>query len=286
MQGNKFLSLFIVFFLFQQFSFCQLQALDDNHEKIAKLRLKTEKRKIKQGTHILSFYAVNNQYPLIIKDPSLLLSKEISKGFPRSFGRSLGGTVDALYINYQYTLPKNFFVESGFQYLKYWTNFRTDEWVSEMFDNVSGFSTFSFSLGGGYRFIGENNLRFFDIHTGFTLGVTDNKIGSGQSHSYVWFYQDGNGNAGVMNYSWQYRITSRYSLGFYLGISKDIRINENLYVSARYHYQFGKNSELTEHIINYDLPTIGINNSVRASVTAKGQMFGLGLRWLFDRKQE
>jgi len=282
---NYFKLLFVLAFCGND-SFCQEFVTKTSSDFNAKTALKSKKRKINQGKHIISFYGVNNQYPLIIKDPSLLLADEIYKGFSPSFGRGLGATVDALYINYQYTLPKNFFVESGFQYLKYWTNFRTDKWIAGFNDNLSGFSTLSFSIGSGFRFVGENNLRFFDVHAGFTLGITDNKIGSGQSFSNSFPYQDGNGNIGVMNYAWQYRIISRHSFGFYFGFSKDIRITKNLYVTARYHYQFGKNSELTEHIINYNLPTLGINNTVRASVTAKGQMFGVGLRWFFDKKQE
>lgn len=249
----------------------------------SKTELKSKNRKIEKHKHLLSFYGVNNQYPLIIKDPSLILADEIFKGFPPSFGRRLGATIDALYINYQFTLPKNFFVESGFQYLKYWTNFRTNKWIADYYDNRSGFSTLSFSLGSGYRFIGENNLRFFDVHAGFTLGITDNKVGAVQSHSGSFPYQDGNGNIDVVDYAWQYRIKSRFSLGFYLGVSKDIRITKNLYATARYHYQFGKNSELTEHFIQYNIPTLGVNEVVRASNTAKGQMFGIGLRWLFDK---
>lgn len=283
MTQSKFIAAFVVCFVFNNFLFCQESKDTLQRIQMSKTELKAKKREIEKNKHLISFYAVNNQYPLIIKDPSLLLANEISKGFPPAFGRSLGGTVDALFINYQYTLPKNFFVESGFQYLKYWTNFRTDEWIVKAYDNLSGFSTLSFSFGGGYRLVGEHNLRFFDVHAGFTMGITDNKIGSGQSFSGSLPYQDGNGNSGVLEYAWQYKIISRTSFGFYLGVSKDIRITKNLYATARYHFQLGKNSKLTEHFIQYNIPTLGINEVVRASNTAKGQMFGIGLRWFFDK---
>jgi hypothetical protein len=273
-----------VLFFFSSFAVCQ-EADDQFPTRVdSNAELKAKKRKIDANKHLLSFYGVNNQYPLIIKDPSLLLADEIFKGLPPSFGRRLGWTVDALFINYQYTLPKNFFVESGFQYLKYWSNFRTDKWIAEYYDNLGGFSTLSFSIGTGYRFVGENNLRFFDFHTGFTLGITDNKVGTGQSYSDSFPYQDGSGNVGIVNYLVEYRIKSRTCLGFYLGLSKDIRITKNLFATARYHYQFGKNSELTDHFIQYNIPTLGINEVVRASSTAKGQLVGVGLRWLFDKE--
>ncbi|MGM0477813.1 MAG: hypothetical protein ACQERC_01225 [Bacteroidota bacterium] len=209
----------------------------------------SHKRLIKPGTHIISAFASSNQYPLIIKDPSILLYSEITRGF--TFKKPYFNTVDALYVNYQYTLPKNFFLEGAFKYLKYWTYFETNDWIIDFYDHLSGFSTLSFSLGGGFRFVGQNNLRFFDLHAGLSFGITDNPIGNGQYLSNSVTYQDGNGNQGTLNYSWQYQFISRYSLGFYLGLSKDIRVTKNLYVTARYHYQFGKNSELTEHTINF-----------------------------------
>lgn len=240
-----------------------------------------ERRLIANGTHIISFLAANNQYPLIIKDPSFLLDGEITRGIP--LRKPFFNIVDGLYINYQYSLPKNVFLESGFKYLKYWTYFETNEWILNYYDHLSGFSTLSFSIGGGYRLIGKNNLRFFDLHSGFSLGITDNQIGSGQSLSNYVNYKDNNGNPEVLSYSWQYQIISRYSLGFYLGVSKDIRVTKNLYATVRYHYQFGKKSELTDHLINYYASALNYSNTVRASNTAKGQMIAIGLRWLFDK---
>ncbi|MCC5924799.1 MAG: hypothetical protein JJT77_13530 [Crocinitomicaceae bacterium] len=240
-----------------------------------------ERRSIANGTHIISFLAANNQYPLIIKDPSLLMDGEITRGIP--LRKPFFNIVDGLYINYQFSLPKNIFLEAGFKYLKYWTYFETNEWVLNYYDHLSGFSTLSFSFGGGYRLIGKNNLRFFDLHSGFSLGITDNQKGSGQSLSNYVNYIDNNGNLEELSYSWQYQITSRYSLGFYLGASKDIRVTKNLYTTVRYHYQFGKSSELTDHVINYNISSLNLSNTVRASNTAKGQMVAIGLRWLFDK---
>jgi hypothetical protein len=243
------------------------------------LELKSKKRLIPRGAHILTLALSNNTYPLIINDPSLLLASEISRKITDPFVQY----ADALYINYQFTLPHHFFVESGFKYLKHWTYFRTNEWVAKHYYNISGFSTLSFSLGTGYRIVGDNNLRFFDLHTGFTLGIADNPIGNGDAFSNAIEYIDNNGQAGVLSYAWQYQIISKYSLGFYLGVSKDIRLTKNLYATARYHYQFGKNSQLTEHQISYDVPTLNLYNTVRGGNSAKGQMIAIGLRWLFDK---
>ncbi|RFC55670.1 hypothetical protein [Brumimicrobium aurantiacum] len=248
-----------------------------NYFSTDKIQERTNKRYIEPGTHILTLALSNNRYPLIIKDPSALLDSEIITEFSNP-ARKLA---DALYINYQYSLPKNFFVEAGFKYLKHWTYFKTNDWAISMETDISSFSTLSFSLGSGYRFVGENNLRFFDVHAGVTLGITDNPVGNGGSFSRSFEYTDYNGNTGMFSYNLQYQITSRYSLGFYLGLSKDIRVTKNLYLTARYHYQFGENSELTGHTISYSLPTLGLYDTVKASNTAKGQMLALGLRWMF-----
>jgi|SRR5690554_43114 len=284
MKNNKNTNLLaLVFALFSFCAFTQKNSSTENDASQSKIQERAERRLIKPGTHILSLLPSNNQYPLIIHDPSVLLKRETTRGF----NKHLTFAIDALYLNYEYALPKNFFVESGFKYLKHWTYLETNDWIIKYGgfrkDFRSTFSTLSFNFGGGYRFVGENNLRFFDVHAGFSLGITDNPVGNGGSFSASKPYEDSNGDQGIMSYSWIYRISSRYYYGFYLGLSKDIRVTKNLYVTARYHYQFGKNSELTEHLINYDLPTLDINNTVRASNTAKGQMYALGLRWFFDK---
>lgn len=251
----------------------------------SKIQKRANKRLIEKGTHIISILASNNQYPFILEDPNFILDNEASKGV---FGIS-PKLVDAFYFNYEYALPKNFFIEAGYKKLYHWMNLKTvgNEKVDMVVDveaNSSLFSTHSFNLGGGYRIVGQNNLRYIDIHAGFSVGRTDNPVGSGGStFSAKLPYEDFNGDKGLMDLSWKYKISSRYYYGFHLGVSKDIRVSKNLYLTARYHYQFGKNSEVSEHLIDYTIPTLNIKESVRGSNTAKGQMFALGLRWVFDK---
>lgn len=280
MKTNKLLCFFLLFELCStSFLTYGQDAPNDLLLDTNSLELKSRKRLITKGTHILTLALSNNTYPLIINEPSLLLAPEISRKITDPFVQY----ADALYINYQFSLPHHFFIESGFKYLKHWTYFRTNEWVANHYYNISGFSTLSFSLGTGYRIVGNHNLRFLDLHTGFTLGIADNPIGNGDAFSNSIEYIDNNGQTGILSYAWQYQIKSRYNLGFYLGVSKDIRITKNLYATARYHYQFGKNSQLTEHQISYNVPTLNLYNTVRGGNSAKGQMVAIGLRWLFDK---
>jgi hypothetical protein len=247
------------------------------HQSLIKLQ-----GNIKPQTHILTIALANNQYPLIIKDPSVLLAKEIKSEMNEPNYK----LVSALNINYQFSILKNYFLESSFNSLRQWTYFKTNEWIVDMYQHVSGFSVYCFSFGGGIRIVGENKFRFFDIHSGLTIGITDNPKGKGQSFSSSFYYQDGNENIGLLSYSWQYQIISRVSYGFYIGLSKDIRITDNLFATFKYQNQFGKRHEFTNHTITYNIPTLGISETVRASNTLKGQMMCLGLRWVFSSKKE
>lgn len=239
-----------------------------------------EKRLIHPNRHIFSLIASNNQYPLILRNPSGLLQQNFTRGFD-SFT-----LLDALYINYQYTLNDNFFVETGFKYLKYNYGYETNNWMVK-YGQTSAFaslySTFSFDFGSGYRVVVNNNLRLFDVHAGVSIGITDNPVGSGGSFNASSEYTDGMGSEGIFEINSSYSITNRINFGTYFVLSKDIRITDNLYLTARYHRHFGQRSEISEHTINYSLSTLNIQNEVRANLTAKGEMYGVGLRWVFDK---
>ena len=64
----------------------------------------------------------------------------------------------------------------------------------------------------------NNNLRLFDVHTGVSLGFTDNKIGAGSDLSSSSTYIDAMGNVGTVELFAQQIITNRFNLGFYLGL--------------------------------------------------------------------
>ena len=78
MTQSKFIAAFVVCFVFNNFLFCQESKDTLQRIQMSKTELKAKKREIEKNKHLISFYAVNNQYPLIIKDPSLLLANEIA----------------------------------------------------------------------------------------------------------------------------------------------------------------------------------------------------------------
>ena len=253
-----------------------------NYFSMDNTQKRADKRYVKPGTHILGFSVSNNQHPLILHDPSVLLKAEHSE----PINKYLIFLINGWSLNYQYSFPENFFVEGNLKYMRHGTPIKLNDWVVKYAGlrnfYESNFSTISLDIGGGYRFVGKNNLRFFDVHAGFSIGMTDNPVGNGGGYSEAAPYVDGNGNKDILSIGYIYRISSRMYYGFYLGISKDIRITENLYLTARYHYQFGKKSTITEHLISYDIPSLGIKETVRGSITGKGEMLSLGLKWYFD----
>lgn len=242
---------------------------------------KFEHKPIAAKKHLLSFSASHNLYPLILETPSILMDGDL---ITRTTHRV--GLIDALYINYQYTVNPSMYLETGFKYIKHYHGYNGNIYhfinggiINDLF---SIYSTLSFDFGCGYRIITNNNFRLFDLHAGISLGMVDNKVGSGGTFSPPpSIYTDRNGNTGVLNFSSSYIITNRTNLGSYIGVSKDIRITENLYITARFHNHFGKNRSFSQHTINYSLSTIGVENEAYGRITSKGRMYALGLKWLF-----
>ncbi|MFD1553640.1 hypothetical protein DNU06_17145 [Putridiphycobacter roseus] len=240
-----------------------------------------EKAAIMPNKHILSILPSVNQYPIIFQSPPVLFEKD----HKRNLVGGIVNIVDAFYFNYEYTLNHNIFVEAGFKYLNYYTSYGTNDWLIQSGHrgtSTSAYSTYSFDFGGGYRVVMKNNLRLFDVHIGFSTAFTDNKVGTGEESYLNEPYQDGMGNIGTLEIYSNYTITKRFNLGFYIGLSKDIRVTDNLYLTARYNNSFGQNNTFSEHTFAYSLSTYGIVNEVKGNLTTKGQMYAIGLRWVFN----
>lgn len=248
--------------------------------KFKHITSKFEHKPIAAKSHLISLSASHNLYPFIVGSPSLLMNGDL---ITRTTHRL--GLIDALYINYQYTLNPNWYIETGFKYLKHYHGYNGNIYHfingGTINDLISIYSTFSFDFGCGYRIITKNNFRLFDLHAGISVGFVDNKVGSGGTFSSSSSYTDWAGNTGVLNFSSSYIITNRINMGSYIGVSKDIRITENLFLTARFHNHFGKNRSFSQHTINYSLTTIGVTNEAYGRITSKGRMYALGLKWLF-----
>src|SRR5690554_7384765 len=77
MKNNKNTNLLaLVFALFSFCAFTQKNSSTENDASQSKIQERAERGLIKPGTHILSLLPSNNQYPLIIHDPSVLLKRD------------------------------------------------------------------------------------------------------------------------------------------------------------------------------------------------------------------
>lgn len=231
-----------------------------------------------ENRHVVGFSVSNNQNPLILQNPSALLTPFYTRGF------DVFTLVDALYLNYQYNTKKNIFLEVGAKYLKYYFGFETNEWLIEngirsSFESL--YSTFSFDLGMGHSFKTKRNRDLINLHAGLNLGITDNKVGSTGMSNEQSIYTDAMGNEGLFSIQSSYVITNRTRVTIYTGFSKDIKITDNLFLTLRYNRTFGRRMTFSEHNINYSLSTFNIQNQVKANLSVKGQMYAIGIRWFF-----
>jgi hypothetical protein len=238
-----------------------------------------EKSTIAPNKHILSLLPSNNQNPLILQSQSAFLLQDTHLKAHTFFGK-----VDALYVNYQYTLKRNCFIEGGFRYVNYLNGYNGNR--AMMLAGVIGYArtvyaTYAFDVGTGFGVVVNNNLKLFNVHAGINLGIIDQKLGTYLSFQHSMPYLDGNENLGIFEISTIYTIKKKANVGFYLGLSKDIRITENLYLTGRFHNYFGSKEGFSEHVINYSLPTYNITEEVRGNLSLKGRMVALGLRWVF-----
>src|SRR5690554_4422991 len=81
-----------------------------NYFSMDNTQKRADKRYVKPGTHILGFSVSNNQHPLILHDPSVLLKAEHSE----PINKYLIFLINGWSLNYQYSFPENFFVEGIF----------------------------------------------------------------------------------------------------------------------------------------------------------------------------
>lgn len=228
--------------------------------------------------HVFGIFATNNNFPIQLQNPSLMLIQNASLGFT-----SLR-TFDAIYLTYNLNFKKNFFLETGLTYVTIFHGYKTNNWLTwnggRFFSFMSAYSALVSNFGLGYKIVTNTNKRLFDIQSGFSIGFTDNKVGSGNQVFDTFNYSDFNNNSGTVIINSNYKILNRTFGGLYFGISKEIKITENLYFAARYLSQYGFTS-ISEHNYQYTISGLGIESTVRGKITPRNRVLGLGLRWHF-----
>jgi hypothetical protein len=208
-----------------------------NDYKAAKIEYKKNKRYIHPKSMFVSLTGGIGAVKSYAEDPN---------GFIRdSYGQSL-----ATRLMIEKGLKKNFFVEGGYQFIEYngSMKFRNPEGTSSGND----FFTHQLNLGAGYRVIGkQRNYHYFNLHGGLSIGWIPEKKGSISGGVNSSMSLGSNTNYYTMSFSYETEIVSSLLIAPYIGISKDFRLTERMFINLMYRYQHGLN-KLSKRSIIYE----------------------------------
>lgn len=264
------------------FLFCFLVSASSHSQEDKKpeipISIDTSSNGNKRAKHVIGVFATNNRYPIYMQNPSLILLQEANLP-SRAFG-----IFNDIYLNYTYNLKKNFSLEGGISYQSVFHGYRINEWLAmnggPLSDFWSAYKLLSFNIGTGYKIITSSNKKLFDIQTGFTFGFSDNKRGNGKSYFVSDPYTAANNSSGNVSVASSFRVVNSSFIGLYFGLSKEVKVTDNLFVSATFLNQFGF-STLSEHTYQYFVTGIEIENTVKGIVSPRSRTIGIGLRWHF-----
>ncbi|MFD1553639.1 hypothetical protein DNU06_17150 [Putridiphycobacter roseus] len=188
---------------------------------------KKEKRYIHPKSRYLCFSSGWGFTSTIIKDPNDFLDQGIIQG-NNSFVPSF---------TYEHGISNSFFIEVG--YARIDQGIRYTRSVGELSSSSysSSYQNHDIQIGGGYRIINQNNLNFFNVHTGFFIGFANKKISELQQ---IYGFNETDSYTGL-KYEINVNINSFKSVAFgpYLGISKELRLSKDVRLFAKYIYRFG-----------------------------------------------
>ena len=135
------------------------------------------------------------------------------------------------------------------------------------------------SGGGLYRWILKNNYNVINIHSGLTLGFHGARNDENGIHSMGSGGMNGAINGNPVNYTYSEisRVKSNTLTSLYLGLSKDFRIVNNLYITFNYRQQFGlyKVFESTYDYSGLGVPT---TNGAKTKLTGSSIDFQFGFK--------
>jgi hypothetical protein len=147
-------------------------------------------------------------------------------------------------------IKNNFFAEAGYQFIEYYSSIRFS-YPNGSFSSNEYF-THQLNLGAGYRVIGKKkNYHYFNIHAGFSIGLIPAKKAPLYGFGNVSMSMGTNLNNYTFSFSYESELLSSVILAPYVGISKDFRLTEKMFISLVYRYQHGLN-KLSEQSIVYE----------------------------------
>jgi hypothetical protein len=199
-------------------------------------------------------------------------------------------------ITYEHGIRNNFFAEIGYDHTRKVIGLSRDMGDEQKWSMSGGFFanykpfrghlSHNLNLGSGYRVIGKNNFHFFNIHGGIFLGVS-NKSQSDMSPfiGNKATYTKSEEHTGL-NYQIERTVTdyAMVSFGTYLGVSKEIRLSDEVRFFVKYIHRFGLNPTFrgTYSVISDDLD---LNQDMSFRTFGGGALITGGLKILLFKNK-
>lgn len=199
----------------------------------------------------------------VIKDPNSIF---INYGFGSFLPR----------LTFEKGLKNQFYYEFGFHSQLFWDvqKFSFDKYGAS---GNSAFYAYQFSGGGLYRLILPNNYNVINVHAGMSLGF---HLENGSGYGGGVISGEINGVPYQFSYTYTSEIHSNILSSVYLGLSKDFRIVNNLYLSLSYRQQFGliKAAQTTYAYSGLNIP---YTEGVQTKINGTSKDFQLGFKVKF-----
>jgi hypothetical protein len=165
-------------------------------------------------------------------------------------GNTQNGSSGLFSIAYEHGIKNNYFLEFG--YLNYETgiNLISASYESgNYWGHYQGLTRFhQFNLGTGYRIIDHRNRHWASIHAGLLVGF-QSSIREDQFDSPNYSVVD-DFSGETTGFLFSNTATSQFSLGSFIGVSKDIRLSEDVRLFVKYMQQVGFRSIFSGEIFS------------------------------------
>lgn len=181
-------------------------------------------------------------------------------------------------IMYEHGLKNGFFMEFGYDYVGNGVSYRTIIRDSKNMSYTSITHMHNLVIGGLYRIKLKNNFNLLNIHSGLVLGVSNKtKLQTPFSNKSLYFDSSDNYyNSVTQNIEY----FNPFSIGIYFGISKDIRLSEEVFIFIRCTGRTGFNTQFSGTFV-----TDTDKNEVSTfKVRGDNLLVTLGLKILLNKK--
>jgi len=241
--------------------------------KAAKLEFKKNKRYIHPKSLFVSVLGGIGYAKNYADDPNNMIQDDL--------GEALSGRIMV-----EKGFKKNFFFEAGYQLFEYTSAFTLRNHSASFSSN--DYFTHQFNLGAGYRVIGSRkNYHYFNLHAGLSVGFIP--LRKGQTAAVV---EEGGLSIGTnlssytFMYSTETEILSSFIIAPYVGISKDFRITESMFITLLYRYQHGLSNISKREITYQDSDQYTTPQTANSYMNGTEHSIQLGLKFKIGKDPE